>query len=407
MKVIFLSLLDFSSLEDRNVYTDLLREFVKNGHFVCAVSPVERRKNGPARLIRGQNHVILKIRTGNFQQTGPLEKGLSMLMLEREIARAAGLSLPGVEFDMVLYATPPVTFCRAVKYLKKKHNAKSYLLLKDIFPQNAVDLGMLSVKNPLYRYFRMKERQLYANSDYIGCMSPANAGYILAHNPGLDPESVEVCPNGIEPVNVKTGADEKNSARDKYGVPRGKTVFISGGNIGKPQGADFICRCLEAAAGEEKAFFVFAGSGTDFKKLEDFVESKNIANARILGRLPASEYDMLVNASDAGLVFLDRRFTIPNFPSRLLSYMQASLPVLAATDPSTDLQEALREGDFGLWSESGSAGGFMINMKRLLDGDVRMKMGMNARKYLEENYTSKHSYDVIMRHFPDSVKAGP
>ena len=42
MNLLFLTLLDFNSLDESNIYTDLLREFVKGGHRVYAISPVER-----------------------------------------------------------------------------------------------------------------------------------------------------------------------------------------------------------------------------------------------------------------------------------------------------------------------------------------------------------------------------
>ena len=62
-----------------------------------------------------------------------------------------------------MYSTPPITFCRAVDYVKKRDNAQTYLLLKDIFPQNAVDIGMMSkqgIKGILYKFFREKEKRL-------------------------------------------------------------------------------------------------------------------------------------------------------------------------------------------------------------------------------------------------------
>ncbi len=399
MNILFLSLIDFSGIEDRHIYTDLLREFRKNGHLVHAVSPVEKKKGKHTRLIEGDNLRILKPVIGNIQKTNPVEKGLSTITLEGKLLRGIKRYFNKIKFDLVIYPTPPVTFCRVIQYLRKKDSAKSYLLLKDIFPQNAVDLGMLGKKNPLYLYFRKKEKTLYANSDYIGCMSEANVRYLLKNNPELSPGLVEVCPNGIEPVDVEITADEKIKTRSKYNIPQDKTVFIYGGNLGKPQGIPFLCECLRANRGNDKAYFVIAGSGTEFKTIESFINSEKLTNAVLLGQMPKKDYESLVKASDAGLIFLDKRFTIPNFPSRMLDYMQASLPVLAATDVNTDLGKVITEGNFGLWSESGSVVKFNENLKLLSDGDLRKKMGGNARKYLEENYTAKHAYNIIMRHF--------
>lgn len=44
MNILFLILLDFDSIDERSIYTDLLREFYKNGHSAYVISPVEKRK---------------------------------------------------------------------------------------------------------------------------------------------------------------------------------------------------------------------------------------------------------------------------------------------------------------------------------------------------------------------------
>ena len=100
-----------------------------------------------------------------------------------------------------------------------------------------------------------------------------------------------------------------------------------------------------------------------------------------------------------GLIFLDKKFTIPNLPSRILSYMNASMPVLAATDVHTDVGKVIEEGGFGLWCESRDVKQFNMQLKQFCDKEKRVIMGRNARKYLEENYTAKHSYEIIMNHF--------
>ena len=122
-------------------------------------------------------------------------------------------------------------------------SAKTYLLLKDIFPQNAVDIGMMSktgIKGILYRYFRKKEKKLYALSDRIGCMSPANVAYVIKHNPEVVADKVEVCPNCIDPVDMSIDADERRRLREYYGIPKDRTVLVYGGNLVKPQGIHFL-----------------------------------------------------------------------------------------------------------------------------------------------------------------------
>lgn len=401
MNILFLTLLDFSSINDSNIYTDLLREFVKNGHKVYIISPVERRKNQDTSLINEDGCSILKLKVGNIQKTNLIEKGISTLTIESKFLGGVKRYFANVKFDLVMYSTPPITLQKAVAYIKKRDGAKTYLLLKDIFPQNAVDLGIMSkkgLKGLIYRYFRLKEKKLYELSDYIGCMSQANVRFLLRNN-SLTSQIVEVCPNSIEPLKFILDEETKREIRKKYNIPLDKVVLIYGGNLGKPQGVDFIIECLKANRNNNLVYFMIVGSGTEFNRLYQFINGENLINAQLLAQLAKEDYELLVNACDVGLIYLDRRFTIPNFPSRLLSYMQASMPVLAATDVNTDIGEVIENGKFGFWCESGDIDGFNRNLQKICDENLRKQKGEQARLYLENNYTAKHSYEIIMRHF--------
>lgn len=294
MNVLFLSLLDFNSIEEHNIYSDLLREFVKYGHNVYAVSPVERRLNLETYIVSEENVRILKLRIGNIQKTNVIEKGLSTLMVGRQYIEGVKRYFKGIRFDLVLYPTPPITLAGVVKYIKKRDKATTYLMLKDIFPQNAVDMQMLSktgIKGVLYRYFRKKEKTLYAISDYIGCMSQANVDYVLRHNPEIDAKRVEICPNSIEAQEIRISDSERTELRRKYQIPLKKTVFVYGGNLGKPQGIPFLIDCLKTQLDNPEAFFLIVGNGTEFEKLKTFFDEYRPENMRLIKTLPREDYD--------------------------------------------------------------------------------------------------------------------
>lgn len=402
MNVLFLTLLDFTSIKESGIYTDLMREFVKNNHKIYIVSPTEKSKKQPTTLIEKEKYTILKLQIGNTQKTSVIEKGISTLTLESKFLKGIKNYFSDVNFDLVIYSTPPITLQKAVKYVKKRDNAKTYLLLKDIFPQNAVDLGMITkigIKGLLYDYLNSKEKSLYQISDYIGCMSQANVDFLLKNNPQIPREIVEICPNSVEPLDIITDEKKSIEIKKKYDIPFDKTIFIYGGNLGKPQGLDFLIECLKTNKDNEQVYFVIVGSGTEFNKLKAFFDKEQLNNAQLFEQLSKEDYEVLANSCDVGLIFLDKRFTIPNFPSRILSYMQASMPVLAATDVNTDIGKVIEEGEFGYWCESGNVEQFNKKIQQLCDFELREQMGINARKYLEENYTAKHSYEIIMSHF--------
>lgn len=401
MNVLFMTLVSFDSLQTRNLYSDLLREFAKNRHRVYVISPIEKRMGIDTHIVDEKAGTILRLQIGNIQKTNIIQKGIATIMIESTFKAAIKKYFPDVKFDLVLYSTPPITFVSAIEYVKKRDYAKTYLLLKDIFPQNAVDLGMMSksgIKGLIYKYFRAKEKKLYEISDYIGCMSQANVDYVIKHNPEINPSIVEVCPNSIEVIDKSVSPDKRKSIRLKYNIPLDRKVLVYGGNLGKPQGIDFLIKCLESQRDNRDVFFLIVGDGTEYGKLDMFLSEHPKENVRLMKRLPKEDYDILVGACDVGMIFLDYRFTIPNFPSRLLSYMQAKIPVLACTDANTDIGKVVVDGSFGWWCESNDKNEFNKVIQDLDEEDCAL-LGDRAYKYLLKHYACSGSYEIILRHW--------
>lgn len=407
MNILFITLLNIQNIDEHNIYSDLMRELAKRGNKVYIVSPAERRFKESTRLIEYKdssdwhsNVHILKIKTGNIQKTNIIEKGISTVLLESQVTRGIRKYFKDVKFDLVTYSTPPITIVKPVSFVKKRDNARSYLMLKDIFPQNAVDLGMMKttgLKGLIYKYFRKNEKKLYSISDKIGCMSQANVDYVIKHNPEINKEKVEIFPNCIEPVDVSLTDEEKKAMRQKYGIPIDKKVFVYGGNLGRPQGVPFIIDCLKAEKDNKDVFFLIVGDGTEYGKLEQFEKDEHPSNFKLMKRLPKDDYDRMIASCDVGMIFLDHRFTIPNFPSRLLSYMQAGLPVLACTDPNTDIGKVIVEDGFGWWCESDNKNEFLNIVAKLsyLTVDEREQFYQSEVNFLQKLYNVNINFKKI------------
>ena len=402
MNILFLTMGRFDSIEAHSIYADLLRCFRNHGHIVYTITPYEKKTGKKTELIHEKGAHVLHVETGDVTGANSLiGKGLAQMSIEPIYIRAIKKYFSSVKFDLVMYSTPPITFGKVVEYVKKRDGAKSYLLLKDIFPQNAVDLGMMTrsgVKGIVYKYFRAKEKKLYALSDYIGCMSEGNVKYVIDHNPEIDSKKVEVCPNSVEVVDQSVDLITRNQIRKKYGIPLEKKVFVYGGNLGKPQGIPFLIDCLRKVSTVDDAFFLIVGNGSDYGKLEAFVNQEKPNNMKLLSVLPKEDYDSMVGACDVGMIFLDHRFTIPNFPSRLLAYMQAKLPVLAVTDPNTDVGKVIVNGGFGWWCESNNSERFveLIRDILVLDDSWGKEKGFS---YLNDHYDTSKAYQIIINHF--------
>ena len=404
MNILFLTMsAGVQNIEANGIYTDLMRKFRNEGHEVYIIYPRERKLGLPTEL-KVENHVhSLAVKTLNVTKTNVIEKGIGQLLLESQFKAALKRYFAGVKFDLILYSTPPITFTKVIKYAKKRNpNAISYLMLKDIFPQNAVDLGMLStkgVKGLLYCSFRQKEKDLYRVSDYIGCMSPANVKYVLAHNPEVNPTIVEIAPNSYD-VQTDTRKVDAREVRPKYGLPTDKPIFIYGGNMGKPQGIPFLIECMNAVKDRTDCHFVVVGNGTEYPKLDTWVKHVNPKAVSVFKKMSKADYDALASACDVGLIFLDYRFTIPNYPSRLLPYLMERKPIIAATDPNCDTGTLAEANGYGFYCPSNSVPAFVEAVEKMLASDIR-QMGENGYQFYLNNYTVEHTYQTIVKHLKE------
>ena len=401
MNILFLTMSpQLLDVKKHGIYTDLVRKFIAEGHGVYIIVPFERRTGKKTAFYSQDSVNIIGVRTLNLTKANVIEKGIGQVLLESQFKAAFKKYLVDVRFDLILYSTPPITFSSVIAYVKRQNPmAVSYLMLKDIFPQNAVDIGMMTktgIKGLLYKSFRKKERQLYKVSDWIGCMSPANVKYIIKHNPEVDASKVEVCPNSYEivPVTQKT---DRNAILQKYGLPADKPIFVYGGNLGKPQGIPFLIECLKANTERNDCHFVVVGSGYEYPKIEKWVNDEKPKAVSLFNHLPKEDYDQLADACDVGMIFLDYRFTTPNYPSRLLPYLMAKKPIIACTDPNCDTGSIAEENGYGFWCPSNSVEAFTKIVDRMLTSDLK-EMGVKGYQFYLDNYTVEHTYQAIVKH---------
>lgn len=399
MNIIFLTISHLYSITPHGIYTDLMRMFRNEGYHVYIITPLERRYGHRTELVVEDGVNILKVWIPNIQKTNLIEKGISTLLIDSMYRRAINKYFCGISFDLMLYSTPPITFNNLVGYLKRKNpTCMSYLLLKDIFPQNAVDMGLFGKKSFFYWFFRRKEISLYKNSDYIGCMSPANVDFLRKHNTFYPSNNIEIAPNSIE-LKKEVNTFDKEVLKKKYHFPLDVMLFIYGGNLGKPQGIDFLIQCLDENKDRKDCHFVIVGNGTEFKKINNWYQHHLEKNVTLLHGLPKNEYDQLVRACDVGLIFLDHRFTIPNYPSRLLTYLEYKMPVLCATDPNTDIGRIAEDNGYGFWCESNNVKAFTSLVdKYTFHPDIIPIMGQKGYDFLCNNYLTRHTYQSIIKH---------
>ncbi len=379
------------------IYTDLAEALHETGHEITVAVSEQAKNKQNTEMKKERGFDVLRIVTGNYYDVGFIEKGITTLKIPILMKQGIKKYLGQKQFDFILFESPPVTNAGLVSWAKGQFNCPAYLMLKDIFPQNAVDLGIIKRTGILNHYFRIKEKKLLQTADIIGCMSHANKQYVLDHNLWINPNKVEIFPNTKKLTsNIKS---KGFPMRERLGIPNEACVFLFGGNMGRPQYIDLLCETITDCRHEKEMFFLFIGRGTDRYKLVQIIKEKDIKNALVIENLPREEYEQITKECDVGLIVLDPRFTIPNYPSRILSYMEYSKPVIAATDKVSDIKDLIAEADCGEWAWSGDVKDFIVKAKTMSNSNRLSAIGKNGRKYIENNFNVKRSVKILESHF--------
>lgn len=107
----------------------------------------------------------------------------------------------------------------------------------------------------------------------------------------------------------------------------------------------------------------------------------------------------MIQSCNVGMIFLDRRFTIPNFPSCLTSYLEVGLPVIACTDDTSDVGNVLEENCCGYKVISGDVQRFVTIINNFIQSPKELiQMSSRSRKLFEASYTTEKAYSTIISH---------
>ena len=390
MRILFLfQIFDYKK---STIYLDLVRECRDRGHMVTVIAGTsDMELPDGVTEVEGIRTVYMKL-PDQFG-AGSVKKAIIQMSIPGRIRMILKDGFKDETFDVIAYPTPPITLAPVLRYCAKRYkSAIRYLMLKDIFPQNAVDLGMFSKSSPIYKYYRRMERQLYAYSDRIGCMSEANIAYLKEHDPEIPNEKLEYFPNTV-------ALNEAVSMKNTRAANRLRIVF--GGNMGKPQDIGGLLRGIKTCGEQpdlDRVFFYFIGDGTESRRIEEYIEREKPVNLTYRHQLERPEYEKLLANADVGMISLSKDFTIPNFPSRILSYMQISKPVFAVLDEATDMDECIAEAGCGISVRAGDTGAFVEGVRRLIRlKDELPEMGARGRRYLERYFNVGVSVDILER----------
>jgi glycosyltransferase involved in cell wall biosynthesis len=319
---------------------DLAQELVQQGHEPVVMVPAEGLdKAWVTEILDGVQ--VLRLAALPIRDIGYVRRTIGETILPFAMLYGIRKSpFRSVQWDAVIWYSPSIFFGSLVAVLKRSSNCGSYLILRDIFPEWAVDLGLLH-RGLAYHFFKMVARYQYAVADTIGVQSPSNLAYLAGwtKRPGRRLEVLQnwltVAPNAGSSISVAATS------------LAGRTIFVYIGNMGVAQGMDILINLAASLRNRRDIGFLFVGRGSDVSRLRESATKQALDNILFHDEVDSREMPGLLAQCHIGLVALDPRHKTHNVPGKFLTYMQAGLPVLARINASTDLADLIEKEGVG------------------------------------------------------------
>jgi glycosyltransferase involved in cell wall biosynthesis len=310
---------------------DLSREFVGHGHKLTVLLP-SSDLTLPWLIEDFDGVQLVRLRAPKTKDIGYVRRTINEFLMPFAMLRNLRKSpLADERWDGVVWYAPSIFFGPIVSALKYVSHCKSYLIIRDIFPEWAVDMGLMSRGLP-YWFFKVIANYQYSVADVIGIQAQGNKIYFRDRKDC----QIEVLQNWLtDAPNVGCSISVAST------VLAGRTIFVYAGNMGVAQGMGVLLELAERLLSRKDIGFVFVGRGSDAQRLRLYAEKRRLDNVVFFDEIDPTEIPGLYAQCHVGIVALDPRHKTHNIPGKFLSYMQAGLPVLASINPGNDLEEMI------------------------------------------------------------------
>lgn len=367
---------------------DLSREFVRQGHQLTVMLPAPDLDR-PWRLEMFDGAQILRLRAPKTKDVGYVRRTAAEFAMPFSMLRNLRKSPFAQQvWDGVVWYAPSIFHGPLASALKRASGCKGYLIIRDIFPEWAVDMGLMGRGLP-YWFFNAVARYQYSVADVIGVQTPGNRGYFERWQRKTG-RVLDVLQNWLDkptqmPCTIRI-ADTPLA---------GRKLFVYAGNMGVAQGLDIILDLANRMADRTDVGFVFVGRGSEAKRLRETAAARGLTNMIFFDEIDPDEIPDLYSQCALGILSLDHRHKSHNIPGKFLTYMQNGLPVLANVNAGNDLTALIRQAGVGEVSESNQIDDLVQRAESLLnviDTDTSLSERCRylfAQQFLVENAVRK------------------
>jgi hypothetical protein len=295
--------------------------------------------------------------------------------------------------DNVIVVTNPPTVLIIISFLKFFRKFKLFIILQDIFPENAAVSGLIKKKSFLYKISLNAMDFGYKNADHlIACGADMKDLFV---NKGINPNKISVVPNWADNDLVDFDFNFIFNRNEYFNLDLNDKIVIEfAGNIGRVQGLESFIKIFRKSTNNNIVLLII-GDGAYKKLLVDYVCDNNIRNVYFFPSKPRNEQAIFLNSCDIGLVTLcDGMFGL-GVPSKAYNLMSVSKPILYIGDKNSEIDRYISKNNIGWsfnWSEENEIVNFLNKIELVRDLNIQ---GTNARNFVLNNFTE----DKILKHY--------
>jgi colanic acid biosynthesis glycosyl transferase WcaI len=345
-------------------------------YFARGLRAPKRENRGDTEIFRVSGTTLNKNNL-LFRLVNMATHGFSML------GRAIGRFRRG---DRVLVVTTPPSMPFAIALASLLRGSIYTLLIHDCYPEQAIATGVFRKDSLVTRLNEYFNRWLYKHAARIIVVGRDMKEFIDGKTNGLD-IPVEIIQNWAETEDVYPTAREDNPLLKTLGISE-RLVILHAGNIGRPSDIETVIKGLTELKDDDRFHFVFIGSGAKKQKLENAIQHHRLNNLTLLPPEPRANQIQFLNACDIGLVSVVNGMWGAAMPSKTYNIMAVGKPILAVTEPGSELAQVIEEEGIGWHLSPGNPIQFLETLETIYQNREKLsEMGWRARQAAEQKYS--------------------
>ncbi len=319
---------------------DLSKEFVSQGYQLTVFVPSSDIND--SYLLENKHGInILRLRAPKSRDISYVRRAISEFFTPYfMIWSLRNCSLNDIQWDGVVWYSPSIFLTPLVKFLKNKNNCRTYMIVRDIFPEWVVNLGLMK-RGLAYWFFKVIEYSQYKVANTIGVQTDGNVKYFHKISAKFSC-AIEVLQNWLaEPEVGSCSIDIASTSLS------GRKILVYAGNMGVAQDLEIFIDLANKYNERSDIGFLFVGRGSEKIYLEKKSKVLGLTNVLFFNEINSSEIPGLYKQCHVGIISLDKRHLTHNIPGKFLTYMAAGLPVLALLNQDNDLIDIIEKNGVG------------------------------------------------------------